>query len=934
MVMRQVGALGQGRWSNNPVVRGSVRPDRTVLHYGAGVEAPGISSFGAPATSYASYTVQEPSVANVAVFRPSPSGRPVLAREAGVSPATFIPGVAGRRGKGLLVDGRRGALTSPLERVDSAAQLPIRVEGYSERPYGRQIVDTGRRSSGDQQLGIPRVPLSPVRKLVGDRRVAEQRVSRDLENAIPQLLAGEVNEVVLPDATGGSVSWPLTRADFLRGAKTPEQIQQRLEEATALLSEAFPVRVPRNAEQAEAQALLQGRLNRQTGLPDDQPPHLRGASGALVAEDAAFNADAAGYRAEDPTNVDNWTRSTPELNPYGKAAMVEMGPDGNFRIAEYDVGGAYNTVDREPDSTAAFMREKQVSIGQAVLDAMDAAKTPMVGSAQLERMGFQQLEQPVRNLIGFVPAQGAGDPVPVYRTSTEGNFRIGHPTNRNEAQLRQEAGNVLGAGSTGWRADPTTTVGARGLANQAQQGYTFSIGTDLGGSMPELDVRDQASAQAYVDRLRGQPADSFLAREKLYALDPEGRPVQALIPRIVDGQATGHLLPLRRGPLGPVALMAGDDAATVNLRKEAESWGARQGLENTSLEKLLGREIGAGAFMADSSVAPGNPIAAMLASGQITADALNNDPRMQAVLPPGSYARTLLNQEVTSRYGGRVAAPFPAASQQRPVEPMGRVAPDPMQPQGPHSAYYPGGIAQAPLQQAAAQAVFGLPSAVTTRASGPRYALPEVIPGPAYGSYIAGPGGQMRLAGVSEQLPRRFTPDPIDDVSLYMARQAASRGAQPAPAASGIRGGDPFYVFDPAGNLKQAGTGMHSAPAPGPVVYEQTELPIQLPRRGDVSSSMIADGDYPVGRPAGPYARAAYYGQGDPAAYQQAATPRGALGGFDYGTMAADLGAEVGSPEQERALRQVAMRIRRRLQNPPAAPQLAGAPAPDQFSLL
>jgi hypothetical protein len=924
MVMRQVGALGQGRWSNNPVVRGSVRPDRTVLHYGAGVEAPGISSFGAPATSYASYTVQEPSVANVAVFRPSPSGRPVLAREAGVSPATFIPGVAGRRGKGLLVDGRRGALTSPLERVDSA--LPIRVEGYSERPYGRQIVDTGRRSSGDQQLGIPRVPLSPVRKLVGDRRVAEQRVSRDLENAIPQLLAGEVNEVVLPDAT---LSQLLTRADFLRGAKTPEQIQQRLEEATALLSEAFPVRVPRNAEQAEAQALLQGRLNRQTGLPDDQPPHLRGASGALVAEDAAFNADAAGYRAEDPTNVDNWTRSTPELNPYGKAAMVEMGPDGNFRIAEYDVGGAYNTVDREPDSTAAFMREKQVSIGQAVLDAMDAAKTPMVGSAQLERMGFQQLEQPVRNLIGFVPAQGAGDPVPVYRTNTEGNFRIGHPTNRNEAQLRQEAGNVLGAGSTGWRADPTTTVGARGLANQAQQGYTFSIGTDLGGSMPLFDVRDQPSAQAYVDMLRGQPADGFLAREKLYALDSEGRPVQALVPRIVDGQATGQLLPLRRGSLGPVALMAGDDAATVNLRKEAENWGARQGLENTSLEKALGREAGTGAFMADSSVAPGNPIAAMLASGQITADALNNDPRMQAVFPPGSYARTLLNQEVTSRYGGRVAAPFPAASQQP------RAAADPVQGELAltMSSIQPAYSApEAPLQQAAARAIFGPPSAVTTRASGPRYALPEVASGPAYGSYIAGPGGQMRLAGVAEQLPRRFTPDPIDDVSLYMARQAASRGAQPAPAATGIRGGDPFYVFDPAGNLKQAGTGMHSAPAPGPVVYEQTELPIQLPRRGDVSSSMIADGDYPVGRPAGPYAREAYYGQGDPEAYQQAATPRGALGGFDYGTMAADLGAEVGSPEQERALRQVAMRIRRRLQNPPAAPRLVSAPAPDQLS--
>jgi hypothetical protein len=658
MVMRQVGALGQGRWSNNPVVRGSVRPDRTVLHYGAGVEAPR--------------------------FELSPG-------------ESFIP-----------------------RRYDA----PFRVEGYSERPYGRQIVDTGRRSSGDQQLGIPRVPLSPVRKLVGDQAAPERRVSGNLENAIPQLLAGEVNEVVLPGAK-------LTRADFLRGAKTPEQIQQRLEEATALLSEAFPVRVPRNAEQAEAQALLQGRLNRQTGLPDDQPPHLRGASGALVAEDAAFNADAAGYRAEDPTNVDNWTRSTPELNPYGKAAMVEMGPDGNFRIAEYDVGGAYNTVDREPDSTAAFMREKQVSIGQAVLDAMDAAKTPMVGSAQLERMGFQQLEQPVRNLIGFVPAQGAGDPVPVYRTNTEGNFRIGHPTNRNEAQLRQEAGNVLGAGSTGWRADPTTTVGARGLANQAQQGYTFSIGTDLGGSMPLFDVRDQPSAQAYVDMLRGQPADGFLAREKLYALDSEGRPVQALVPRIVDGQATGQLLPLRRGSLGPVALMAGDDAATVNLRKEAENWGARQGLENTSLEKALGREAGTGAFMADSSVAPGNPIAAMLASGQITADALNNDPRMQAVFPPGSYARTLLNQEVTSRYGGRVAAPFPAASQQP------RAAADPVQ----------GELALTMLQHSAGLLRTGSPAA-TGRCPGNLWTA-QCRDNPCQRTEVRAAGGRLR-AGVRQ----------------------------------------------------------------------------------------------------------------------------------------------------------------------------------------
>lgn len=52
--------------------------------------------------------------------------------------------------------------------------------------------------------------------------------------------------------------------------------------------------------------------------------------------------------------------------------------------------------------------------------------------------------------------------------------------------------------------------------------------------------------------------------------------------------------------------------------------------------------------------------------------------------------------------------------------------------------------------------------------------------------------------------------------------------------------------------------------------------------------------------------------------YQQAMTERGALAGFNYDQMAAGLGAEVGSPAQERALRQVAMRVRQRMQGPAA----------------
>jgi hypothetical protein len=40
MVMRRVGAMDESRWPPNPAARGPKRPDRTVLHYGAGVEAP------------------------------------------------------------------------------------------------------------------------------------------------------------------------------------------------------------------------------------------------------------------------------------------------------------------------------------------------------------------------------------------------------------------------------------------------------------------------------------------------------------------------------------------------------------------------------------------------------------------------------------------------------------------------------------------------------------------------------------------------------------------------------------------------------------------------------------------------------------------------------------------------------------------------------
>ncbi len=118
--------------------------------------------------------------------------------------------------------------------------------------------------------------------------------------------------------------------------------------------------------------------------------------------------------------------------------------------------------------------------------------------------------------------------------------------------------------------------------------------------------------------------------------------------------------------------------------------------------------------------------------------------------------------------------------------------------------------------------------------------------------------------------------------------------------------------------------------------------------------------EVPVGRPAGPYAGADYYGTGDRTAYQQAATAKGAQRGFDYRTMAEAIGGDTPVPGRvevrddgtrvvrsagelgqlasesdarfrahERAMAQLAMRVRNRTQNPPPSPRFPGAP-PEQ----
>jgi hypothetical protein len=851
------------------------------------------------------------------------------------------------------------------------------------------VEDTGRvLDNTARQLALPGFEL-PIKDSVtgwGQRpsgssdRPSQRPSNVSKSQSLPNLIAGLADEIEISptESYGGNVRYVLTRNDLLRGASTPKEVEQRLRVWSGFARANPGNRVPRSIEQAEAPR-QPGVLNRQTGLPDDRPVYLRGGSTADQIEVGVLNADRGGTRSMDASGEKLLQKGAVEMYPYDTVPVVMAGPGGRLSVQRFDPTRLVETWDVDPDNTAAFLRTKDANVGDVVQRVLQGAQTPVVRESELLRRGFTPLEQPDGTLIGSL---GDGTPVyapvdretgnPITGASGEQLFRLGSPTSRNADDIRAGVAPVIG-GSFQMVPDTSTSVGAGGLEAGLRRGFTFSPGRAEGGDLPLFDITTPEQAKAYVRSIVNQSGDHPLVTS-LYAMDSTGRPVQLLRPVIGDdGLATGHFNPVRSQWIGPAALMPGNSEAAIAARKGAEKWGSQParygggglGREDVSLVGLASG-LQKGAFMQEPATV-GNPLARMIASGQIPVETLE-DPRLASLFAPGSQARIRLNQDVIAAGG---AAPFTdgllpvvvkrGSPGMSPFQAF-TATPLPLRETGPVQRELaiptPGG---SDLQREAAQVLFGLPSESRSRQSGrraPLPAAPELALQPAPGEYVVDTDGQMRV--VTAPLPDRFTPDPADAVAAYMARQARQqwpsgvRWTQARPLDGTWNEGQPFPVFR-GGSSARGGMA-----APQQDEYIQPGL---LPRIGEEVRRSLADVELPVGRAAGPYARAPYYGIDlDP--YQQAATARGAARGFDYGAMAAALGdgtpravvpvrrtepwrpdptapgsqqlvrrmggvvtgapvvpdANVGSPEHERAMRQLAMRLRNRAQNQTLGP--------------
>lgn len=278
----------------------------------------------------------------------------------------------------------------------------------------------------------------------------------------------------------------------------------------------------RGAERAEAQAdaLLRKVLGNRSGLiKDSEVADLdRAASlllgeepvGRLAADDSISENERTGaFTSEDPTEYQGRRQSSGDINPY-YAVEVPAGipqEDGRVRWGDPNAEGfrpvlatldPYRVVETrtqnprrlqgtrggfagDSDNTAAFLREKQITAGELVKEALDATKTPVITKSALEaaraagRARAVPADERDRNLVGYMIPPGQTEEVPVYavtdgaggkRKTTkvlkpspddplrntelvdEEYFRVGRGTNRDETALREEIRQIFGIDPT------------------------------------------------------------------------------------------------------------------------------------------------------------------------------------------------------------------------------------------------------------------------------------------------------------------------------------------------------------------------------------------------------------------------------------------------------------------------------------------------------
>lgn len=277
----------------------------------------------------------------------------------------------------------------------------------------------------------------------------------------------------------------------------------------------------RDAERAseKADALLRKVLGNRGGVVRDADvSDLEAAANALLGErpigarsiDASISANelSGAFTSEDPTEYAARKQVSADINPYytvevparvaregGRTGTWTVETEQGFRPAVARINpsqivdsevmnrrkGRDGTYTGESDNTASFQRERPISIGDLVKEAMDEERTPVITASALEaaRAAGRARALPPgerdRNLVGYLQPPGATEEVPIYavtgrdgerktttvtrpdpnnplhslESSQEEYFRVGSPYNRNDRALREQIAPVLGVSADG-----------------------------------------------------------------------------------------------------------------------------------------------------------------------------------------------------------------------------------------------------------------------------------------------------------------------------------------------------------------------------------------------------------------------------------------------------------------------------------------------------
>lgn len=277
----------------------------------------------------------------------------------------------------------------------------------------------------------------------------------------------------------------------------------------------------RQAERAatQAEALLQRVMGNRSGLiKDAEVSDLEAAANALLGEEpigarsidesVSANELTGAFTSEDPTEYSARKQVSADINPYytvevparvpregGRSGTWTTETAQGFRpaVARIDPSqvidsevmnrrkGRDGNFTGESDNTASFQRERPITIGDLVKEAMNEERTPVITASALEaaRAAGRARSLPPgerdRNLVGYMRPPGTDSEVPVYAvTDREGDrkvtevtrpdpkdplrgvvkeleeyFRVGNPYNRNDQALREQIASALGASADG-----------------------------------------------------------------------------------------------------------------------------------------------------------------------------------------------------------------------------------------------------------------------------------------------------------------------------------------------------------------------------------------------------------------------------------------------------------------------------------------------------